>query len=132
MHVTCKGKTKAGKDCQSPIVDRDGYCPAHGPDGTARMRQRGKRGGDATRRRFSGAGLSADCLGTLKSISDAQRWLRLISQAVGQRQLTHSEGQAMTAGVREWLKAEDSRLRAEDLAELQAQVKRLKNMRAVG
>ena len=64
---TCKGLTKAGSGCKSPFVDRDGYCPAHAPDGAARMRHRGQKGGDATRRRFSGAGLSPDRLGPLES-----------------------------------------------------------------
>ena len=72
---TCKGKTKAGKPCRSPIVDADGYCPAHGVDGTARMRQRGAKGGDATRKTFQwcGAvcgppGASGYCLGRAEMV----------------------------------------------------------------
>ena len=122
----CRGRTKEGKQCESPFVDKDGYCPAHGPDGTQRMRTRGQKGGDATRRRFSGAGLSADRLGPLDTLRDAKRWLQLIAEAVGERQLSYSEGQSMTGAVREWIKAEDARLRAEDLHELQAQVADLK------
>ena len=118
----CRGQTKEGKQCESPFVDKDGYCPAHGPDGTQRMRDRGQKGGDATRRRFSGAGLSADRLGSLETISDAQRWFRLIAQAVGERELSYSEGQSMTSSIREWVKAEDARVASEDLAALKAQI----------
>lgn len=123
---TCRGMTKAGKPCQSPFVDRDGFCPAHGVDGTARMRQRGQKGGDATRRKHSGAGLSAKHLGPLETIQDALRWLWLIAQAVGERELTHSEGAAMTSAVREWVRADGERLKVEDLQELREQVADLK------
>lgn len=123
---TCKGQTKAGKPCKSPFVDEEGYCPAHAPGGTATMRERGRKGAQTTKARYKGRGLHRDQLGCLESIEDAQRWLRMIAQAVGAREITHNEGAAMTSTVRAWLSAEDSRLRAEDLAELQGQIAELR------
>lgn len=122
----CKGVTKAGKPCQSPFVDRDGYCPAHGTDGSARMRHRGQKGGTVTGQRWSGAGLPRDRLGPLETVTDAQRWLRLIAEGVGARELTHSEGGSMVQSVRAWMLAEDLRLRGEDLSELRKQVAELR------
>ena len=63
-------------------------------------------------------GLHAEDLGPLDNIGDAQRWLVLIAGAVGSRIITSAEGNAMTRCASEWLKAEDIRLRAEDLTEL--------------
>jgi hypothetical protein len=128
----CRGRTKAGKPCKSPFVNADGFCPAHGPDGAQRMRARGRRGAQTTKLRYSGAGLPRDRLGTLETIQDAQRWLRLIAEAVGARELSHSEGSAMTTAVRAWISSEDTRLRAEDLQELREQLAeiRRKGMRA--
>ncbi len=40
----CRGQTKEGKQCESPFVDKDGYCPAHGPDGTQRDAGQGPKG----------------------------------------------------------------------------------------
>ena len=128
-HLIRRGKTRAGKPCKSPVVDRDGFCPSHGPDGTARMRHRGQKGGAATKARYRGNGLPRDRLGPLETIQDAQRWLRMIAEAVGSREITHSEGQSMTTAVREWVRAEGERLKAEDLAALQEQVAELRRQR---
>lgn len=122
----CRGTTKDGKPCRSPFVDRDGLCPAHGVDGTLRMRHRGQKGGTVTRQRYSGAGLPRDRLGALKTVEDAQRWLRLIAEAVGARELSHSEGSGMVQSVKAWLSAEDLRLRGEDLSELRNQISEIR------
>ncbi len=121
----CKAKNAKGDLCGAPesMVDPvTGLCPSHVPGAKKRLSEIGHRGGEATKRKFGGRGLPRDALGPLESIHDAQRWLRLIAQAVGERMLTHSEGQSMTAAVREWVKAEDARVASEDLATLKAQI----------
>lgn len=125
----CKGRTKRGEPCKSPFVDADGYCPAHTANGAARMRARGRKGAEKTNARRRREGLPPDRLGSLETPADAQRWLRLIAEAVGALALTHAEGSTMTSAVRAWLAAEDARLRSEDLAELQRQVAELKRGR---
>ena len=132
IELKCQALTAKGKPCASPsrLVDPDtGLCGAHDPAKTERLKEAARKGGNATALRFKPSGLSSDRLGPLETIHDAQRWLRLIAGAVGARQLTHSEGQSMTASVREWVKAESERLKVEDLEELRAQVAELKRLR---
>ena len=128
----CKAKNAHGAPCGAPesLVDpATGFCPSHGPGASQRMVEIGRKGAEATKRKYAGGGLPSEHLGSLETIRDAQRWLRMIAEAVGERRLTYSEGQSMTAAVREWIKAEDARLRAEDLQELQAEVADLKRQR---
>lgn len=87
------------------------------------MRRRGLRGAIAA---SGGKGLNAARLGELTTVEDAQRWLRTIAQAVAEKRLTHNEGRTMTGAVREWIRAEDIRLRAVDLEELRGQLAELK------
>lgn len=127
--LSCKGTTTKGDPCGAPasMVDPEtGFCPSHQPGARERLVEQGKKGAEATRRRFSGGGLSAERLGELRTLEDAQRWLQEIARAVGAREITHGEGQAMTAAVREWIKGEDARLRSEELAALQEQVAELR------
>ena len=62
MTCRCKGVdgigNKAdGSPCESPHVDPESsYCPAHGPGSAARMRERGRRGAEATAARNRGKG----------------------------------------------------------------------------
>ena len=133
----CRGITAKGELCRAPasMVDpMTDFCPSHAPGSAERLRAQGKRGGEATRRRFQSAGLPAERLGSLDCVEDALRWLEEIAKAVGARELSASEGQTMTGAVREWIKGEDVRLRARDLRDLQAQIRELKgkaNMRVV-
>ena len=75
------------------------------------------------------------CLGAAdwKSMHSGEPRIGRISMQVGHpgaRTVTHSEGQSMTAAVREWVKAESERLKIEDLEELRAQVAELKRLRS--
>ena len=104
----CKAKNAKGDLCGAPesMVDPvTGLCPSHVPGAKERLSEIGHRGGEATKRKFGGRGLPRDALGPLETIKDAQRWLRLIAQAVGER-----------------IKAEDARVASEDLATLKAQI----------
>jgi len=120
---TCSGTTKNGQPCRSTfLVSGSDRCAAHAPNGSEVMAARGRKGAAASRTRMEGAGLPSGTLGDL----NAQRWLKLIAQAVGDRNLTHSEGQAMTAAVREWVKAEGDRLKEGDLEYVKDTVSRIK------
>jgi len=128
----CKGTTSSGDPCAAPagFVDpSSGYCASHDPEMREMLREAGRRGGRATAKRFRGSGLPAEELGDLQTVEDAQRWLRLIAQAVGERRITHSEGSSMTGAVKAWIRSEDTRLRAADLQELQEQIAELKRSR---
>lgn len=132
--LTCSGTTAKGEPCRAPeaLVDPfSKYCPVHTPGAAERLREIGKRGGEASAKRFKAAGLSSIELGELQTIEDAQRWFRLIAQAVGERKLTHSEGASMTRAVEAWSKSEDVRLRSQDLRELQMKVRELQGKRAL-
>ena len=45
-----------------------------------------------------------------------RRWLRLIAQAVGEREISHSEGQSMTSAVGEWVRVGQGRVASEGVA----------------
>lgn len=40
----CKGRTEAGKPCQSTILNPDGFCETPGPGGDLKMKLRAKMG----------------------------------------------------------------------------------------
>jgi len=128
----CRGMTTKGQPCGAPpeLVDpSSGYCASHDPEMREMLREAGRRGGQTTAKRFKSPGLPAEELGPLESVEDAQRWLRLIAQAVGERRITHSEGSSMTRAVKAWIQSEDTRLRATHLQELQEQIAELKRSR---
>ena len=130
----CQGVGLDGSPCGAPpsLVDPlSGYCYSHDPNREEERKESSRRGGQSTARRFRPPGLTPEELGPLKTVQDAQKWLRLIAEAVGGRAISHSEGTSMTSAVREWLKAEDTRLRAEELKELQEEVKALKRQRGM-
>lgn len=129
LGMRCRGITAKGEACRAPAAMVDPttrFCRSHAPGASERLREQGKRGGEATRRRFRGSGLPSEELGDLDTVEDAQRWLRLTAQAVGERRLTHSEGASMVRAVEAWMKCEDVRLRAQDLRDVQAQIEQLK------
>lgn len=128
----CQATTASGAPCRAPsaLVDpSQGLCPAHQPGASERLAEAGRKGAETTARKLRGDGLHPEELGALETVEDAQRWLKRIAQAVGQRQLTHSEGASMTRAVEAWIRSEDTRLRAVDLRELQNQIAELKRSR---
>lgn len=127
--LRCRGQNVDGSDCGAPpkLVDPfSGYCHSHDPDREEERRERSRKGGQTTARRFRSRGLTAEDLGPMETPADAQRILHRIAVGVGSREITHGEGQAMTAAVREWLKATDLRLRSENLRALEDQIRELK------
>lgn len=128
----CQAARADGHPCGAPshLVDPStGLCPSHAPGASERLSEAGRKGAEATARKLRGAGLPAEELGPLETVEDAQRWLRLIAQAVGERRLSHSEGTSMTRAVKAWIDTEDVRLRARDLRDLQDQLAELTRSR---
>lgn len=91
------------------MVNQDtGYCPAHAPGGREEMRRRGLKGGRRTKEAWKRPGVTAEELGTLESLADAQRWLTVIASAVATGRLDRGDAQAATRAIEVWLKAADS------------------------
>lgn len=119
----CTGTNTAGQPCQSPIVGRDGYCDAHRPGGEAEMKRRALKG--AIKAQLA-KGLKPRELGPLKSHADAERWLRIVGEAVATGRLGHQEGRTTVSAVREWVKAHTDGAMAQQLEALREQLEEVK------
>lgn len=69
-----------------------------------------------------GKGLDAEALGSLETVRDAQRWLRMIAEGVVTGKLKPQEGTTGVRALEAWLKAEQDRVAADDLTELREQL----------
>jgi hypothetical protein len=122
------GRKKDGSPCPTKAnLGPTGFCPNHDPDPT-RWRAIQSAGGRANR----GTGLSVEHLGDLETVQDAVRWTQLIGKALARRDITPNEANALMRVVSQWHKNEDLRLRAEDLRDLERQVKALKQAKERG
>ena len=90
------------------------------------MAERGRKGGQATKKKLSSPGLEADELPPLKTHEDAQAWLETIGRAVATGRLSDRQAQAAIRAVSEWVKAEGERATAEVVDELRAEVERVR------
>ena len=107
----CKAKNAAGEACKMDhhLVDQATLlCHAHAPNGQREMSRRGKLGGKSTREAWRRPGLSADELGPLDGVIDAQRWLRLIGAGVVGGRVDRGDATAGIRAVEAWLKSADS------------------------
>jgi hypothetical protein len=137
--LKCQGTTTSGEPCKAPgtLVDPEtGLCPSHAPGASERLAEAGRRGAEATARRFKAPGLDPSDLGDLESVQDAQRWLRRIGEGVVTGKLRAQEATAGVRAIETWLKAEQDRVASDELAELRAQLvelrESLKNGRRLG
>ena len=76
----CKAKNAHGAPCGAPesLVDAaTGFCPSHGPGASQRMVEIGRKGAEATKRKYAGGGLPSKHLGSLETIKIAARSTRL-------------------------------------------------------
>ena len=131
----CSGQNSQGEPCGAPssLVSRvTGLCPAHAPGGLERLRDAGRRGAEATARRFRNGGLAPDDLPPLRSPQDAERWAEVVGRAVAERRLTHSEGRAVASLIREFLKAHSDGKVTRRIEELGEAVAKLRADRADG
>ncbi len=79
--------------------------------------------------RRKGKGLRPGELGPLRTPKDAERWLRIVGQAVAEGRLRSRDGDATTRAVREWLRAYDAGTVTDRVEELKAEMAKLKGDR---
>ena len=129
MVTQCQGTTAQGEQCRAPpsLVDPEtGLCPSHAPGASERLSHAGRKGAAASAQRFRTPGLDSSDLGELETVQDAQRWLRLIAEGVVTGRLKPQEGTTGVRALETWLKAEQDRVAADDLAELRAQLQEVR------
>lgn len=124
---TCRGTKADGSPCESPILDEDGFCPAHRKGGSETMSERGKKGGRARAKKDAAPGLDPDDLPPLDSPHAAERWCEVIGRAVTTGKLAHREAQAAIKAVREFLRSHEAGAVSDRVEELQEKVSRLKS-----
>jgi hypothetical protein len=90
------------------------------------MRELGRRGAAATRRKWSAKGLASDELPPLRSPEAAERWAEIVGRAVAEKRLSHAEGRAIGSLVREFLKAHADGTMAKRLEALQTELDEVK------
>lgn len=117
------GLTKCREEgCGAPsvLIGRSGWCRGHDPNLKEELREQGRRGGATTRARYGTTGLLESDLGVRPNADAAQiqEGLRRVTAAVGERRITHSEGQAMIAGLKQMLAARDLSVREGQLSEV--------------
>lgn len=120
--MACQGINSKGEPCQAPdsVVNSEGFCPAHRPDGHRDMMERAKRGGAAkARRERRKDGLAPEELPPLDSHADAETWLEVIGRAAATGRVGHNEAKAGISAVRQWLRAREKGAVAEKLEDLQ-------------
>lgn len=125
----CKGTTKAGNPCQAPFVDPAvGYCVAHRPGGTGEMRERGKRGAEATRRLFKGRGTvkSSKAPAPPETMEDAKNLSSWATHAVLTGEIDPKVGQVVTGLLREFRGATKEAEMAKEIERLRSTVAELK------
>ena len=127
----CRAKNARGEPCRAPtsLVDPlSGFCPAHGPGAKERLSEQGKVGAEVTKQvRRKGKGLRPGELGPLRTPQDAERWFRIVGQAVAEGRLRSRDGDGTTRAVREWLRAYEVGAVTDRLEELRTHVEELKN-----
>lgn len=126
----CKGRKDSGEPCGAPenMVDEDGYCPAHRPDASERMAERGKKGAEVTNRRWKqDGGVSAEELGPLENHQEARRWLGVIGEAVTTGRLSHNAAKAAVQAVKAWAKIVEGEMDVEVKDELVDRINELED-----
>lgn len=118
---TCRGTRNDGEPCrQTEMLNDEGLCPAHRPGAQERLREAGRRGGEATASRRRGEDtLDPDALGELDSYSDAKRWLGIIARSVLSGAIDRERADPAVRAIRQWLEAHRSRVEEEKLEELE-------------
>lgn len=91
-----------------------------------RLAEFGRRGAEATARRFQREGLDPGELPPLDGPRSAAEWLEIVGRAVAEGRLPHRNGDAVVRAVRAFLAAHEAGEVADSIAELQAAVRKLK------
>ncbi len=126
----CRARNQDGKRCRSPehLVEPEvGYCPAHAPGGQERMAEMGRKGAEATARKWRGAhGLEPGELPELRTPHNAQKALDIVAHAAAEGRLPQRQADATTRAIREWLRAWDAGTVADRLEELRGEIDKLR------
>ena len=83
--LRCRETTGDGSPCRAPaslVNPETRYCPSHDPRHRERLREAGRKGGEAMARRFKRKGLDEDELPPLNSPEAAELWLECIGLAL--------------------------------------------------
>ena len=129
--MPCRATKPNGSACRAPdhLIDPEtGFCHAHGPGASERMRARGKKGSRALRDKLRRPNVQADDW-QLETLEDAQERLRRIAMAVLAGHVSHQQASAAVRALDTWLKAAGERMDAEDVEELREIAKQLKGSR---
>ena len=126
----CEARTASGEPCQAPpslVNPERGLCLSHSPGASERLAEAGRRGAEATAKRFHrNPGLDASVLGDLETVKDAQRWLRAIGEGAVTGKLKAQEATAGVRAVEAWMAAERDRVAVDELTELKAQLQEVR------
>lgn len=128
--MRCKAERADGSPCKTPerFVDPDtGYCPSHGPDAAERLSEAGRKGAEATNRRYRGEKLSEEELPPLDSPQAAEIWLENVGRAIATGRLSSAEGNAVKSTVREWLRAREAGEMQDRIEELEEKLEKARN-----
>lgn len=104
-----------------------GYCPSHGPDAAERLSEAGRKGAEATNRRYRGEKLSEEELPPLDSPQAAEIWLENVGRAIATGRLSSAEGNAVKSTVREWLRAREAGEMQDRIEELEEKLEKARN-----
>lgn len=107
----CKGVRADGAPCRTPerFVDpATGFCPSHAPGAAERLSEAGKKGAEATARKWKGKALDDDDLPPLVDHDAAEAWLEAAGRAVATGNLGHNAGATVIRSVREWIRAHEA------------------------
>lgn len=128
--VTCRGTRRDGQPCQqTEMLNDEGLCPAHREGARERLREAGRRGGEATaqRHRDEEDTLDPEQLGDLDSYADAKRWLATVARGVLTGIIDRSRADPATRALKQWISAHTSELADEKLEELERRIEAIEN-----
>lgn len=128
MTRQCRDTNAAGEPCGSPFVGEDGYCAAHGPNGSARMSARGAKGAEATARKMAGKGtVKANEVpgGPPETMQDAAKWASWIPWAVTTGKLDAKLGDVAVRAIREFRAAHEKAALESEIKELRAKMEEM-------
>lgn len=129
----CRGTNARGEPCGSFIVDEDGWCPTHRPGNEEIVREWRAKGGLSTKAKWDATGLDPEEIVDLETLDDAKAALDQVRRAVLQKRLFHSEANACSKAIAEWVKTEAANMTrglVNDLRdELEAKTKEIEALR---
>lgn len=126
----CQATRADGEPCGAPekFVDPETeLCPSHQKDAGKRLSEAGRKGAEATNRRYRGKKLSEEELPPLDSPQAAEIWLENVGRAVATGRLSASEGSTVKSTVREWLRAREAGEMQDRIADLEEKLEAARN-----